>query len=68
MTPKVDRILAVLPDNEAALLLRALEDPQVSNMDISRVLTRHGHTVEESSIRRWRKQRAELGGRPSESA
>lgn len=54
MISKLDRILEELPDTEASLLQKALEDPGVEHTEIAATLTRHGLEVGEASVRRWR--------------
>ena len=51
---KLDHILEELPDTEASLLQEALEDPGVENTELAAILTRHGHSITEASVRRWR--------------
>lgn len=50
---KLDQILASLPDTEADALRNALAS-SASHTEIAATLTRHGYSISEAAVRRWK--------------
>lgn len=50
----VGRLLKLLPDKEAAALLKAIDNKDTSMTMLSRVLTKHGHPISRKTLTRHR--------------
>ncbi len=53
--PIVDRILAVLPEDDSAALLACLRNPEkYASGPLAEILSQYGHQVGRASIQTWR--------------
>jgi len=49
-------ILRALPENEAAALIKSIDNPLTLMASLSRILTRHGHPIRPKTLTRHRKR------------